>query len=290
MRRILLTATLATAATLCACDEASNRNPSAPTVSAIALPSGFALNKSSPSDQGVLDLGGRFIVENRTGHALDARLEIRDWGDGLQEVEGETVELTIPAHGFVSSDPIGRRARAVSMRLSGGGMLSQSQHRFEYLGARVVVTHDGSAPPRLDSELFTPAIEDQLAQAPVFTLSADSPDAPGTFRFGDFFRAVNETGVAIPFEFEFRRSTDDDTPAFSMTVVLPAHGEALWPSYERYGAVTVIKPGRPMHADTPSKVRLSTGPIRIRDGRIIEHRVTENGAGGVTTELNEARD
>lgn len=295
MRTLQIIAALGSvAAMLCACDGANEQSVGADpnAIYTVALPPGFSqtLDESAPTEFGELDIAGRFIVENRRGEPLKATLLLRDWGAGLDEVEGEKVEVTIPARGRVASDWIGRRARAVSMRLEGAGMLSQTHHGFEYMGARVVVDHGPSPLPRVRGEIFTPALEDQLPGSLQFVVDPSEPAAPATLRIGDFFRLVNETGVAMPAELRFERTRDDGGSTMTMLVVIPAHGECDVEALERYDSVTITMPGRPLYADSVSKGRISVGPVRIRDGRVIEYRVTENGAGGTVIERKESLD
>jgi hypothetical protein len=294
MRTGLIIAALASAAALCACDHANEREVSADpsAISTVALPFGFTqtIDESAPTEYGELNIAGRFIVENRLGSPVNARLRFRDWGRGLEDVEGETVEVTIPARGRLSTNTIGRNARAVSMFVEGAGIISQSHHRFEHLGARVVLDPSGAMPIGAAGEIFIPAIDDQLAMSPEFIVDSASTESLGTLRVGDFFRAVNETGVAIPLEFEFRHEKDNTSHAFGIAVVLPARGEALLPVDERYGAVTVRTPTVPLQSGYSGHGSITTGPKRIRAGRVVEYRISGKGEGGTVLEVSETRD
>lgn len=289
MRTLLMFTTLIAAAAMCGCGDRANRSATAPSDGFVA-PQGFVFDDTEITDHGVLDIAGRFVIENRRGAPLTARLSFRDWGRWLEEVEGDTIEVTVPASGRLSTSSIGRKARAVSMRLEGAGMISQSAHRFEYMGARVVLKKDSGVPSVPIAEIFLPRVEDQLASSPLFVVSPETPDAPGTFRFGDFFRAVNETGVAIPLELEFRRTKDDTIAAYTIMIVLAAHGEASWIHNERFGAVTVKKAVASRISGNLSQFSVSTGPITIRDSRVVEYRISDYGERGLTADLNEAPD
>jgi len=225
------------------------------------------------------------------GAPLKATLRMRDWGIGLDEVEGETVEVTIPARGRVASEWIGSRARAVSMRLEGAGLISQTHHGLEYLGARVVVDNGPSALARVKGEIFTPAVEDQLPGLPGFVVDPSDPAGPASLRVGDFFRLVNETGVGMPAELRFESTTGDGGGSTTiMFVVIAAHGDCDLKAAERFDTVTIATPGRPLHADSLSKARISTGPVRIREGRVLEYRIAGPGENGEVREFSEARD
>lgn len=289
MRTLLILAMLTGAVALCGCGDRANRTATAPSGGFVA-PEGFTFDDTQITDHGVLDIAGRFVIENRRGAPLTARLSFRDWGGWLEEVEGDTIEVTVPAKGRLSTSSIGRKARAVSMRLEGAGMISQSAHRFEYMGARVVLEKDSGVPAIPIADIFPPLVEDQLASSPLFVVSPETPDAPGTFRFGDFFRAVNETGVAIPMEIEFRRAKDDTIASYTIMIVLAAHGEASWPHAERFGAVTVKRAVASRISGDLSKFSVSTGPITIRDSRMVEYRISDYGERGLTADLNEAPD
>lgn len=272
MRTRYLIAALLSAACLCACGRNTPVETSA--VEKLTLPTSFVYDESAPVEHGELDIAGRFIVENRRGAPIEATLRLRDWGIGLEEIEGETVTVTLPARGRVSTELIGRRARSVSMRLEGAGMVSQSDHRFEFVGVRVVVGPDVDRLPVVAGELFDPPLEDQLPAAPAAVIDANAASSPGMFRFNDYFRVVNELGVSIPLELEFRDGKDEAAAAFSMAIVVPAQGVSTHHIDARYRFVTVITPVRPLHSDTLSKATVQTGEMSVPDGHVVEYRMT----------------